>query len=154
MGLNPDRIGHTYDAYLYEVSREKVREYVAATGGDPSAFVIDPLVGSLTDPRAGDVPVVPLQFAACFTIGRLEVFLADPELGAHPSLVHNQQRFTAHEPMRVGQVLRCTPKIVDISSRSRMELLTVQIDAADASTGRAVVTSTSTIVFFPEAEGT
>jgi hypothetical protein len=143
IALNPDRIGHRYPPYHYEVSREKVREYAVATGVRDPVYTADPA----SVPAEGIL--APPTFAACFTIGRDELF-GDPELGAHWNLVHGSQSYELLRPLRVGDVLACTPSIVDIVDRRRMELLTFRIDCADARTGEPVLVSTSVIIFFPE----
>jgi hypothetical protein len=135
--LNTDRIGHRYPPYRYEVSREKVREYAMATGVADPQYQAD----------AGDL-VAPPTFAACFTVGRGSApIVADPELGAHWTLVHGAQEYDFHRPVRVGDVLECTPSIADISYRGTNEFLTIQIDCVDAKTGEPVVTSRGTIIF-------
>jgi hypothetical protein len=95
--------------------------------------------------------VAPPTFAACFTLGRDGIF-ADPELGVHPSLVHGSQRYELARPIRGGDLLACTPRIVDIVDRGRMELLTYAIDCADARTGEHVATSTTEIIFLTPKE--
>ena len=137
MTLNTDRIGHTYSAYRYEVSREKVREYAAATGAPPP-------------PETGEA-IAPPTFAACFTIGRNTEMFSDPELGAHWNLVHGSQEYEFHRPVKVGDVLTCTPRIADIVAKGNMELLTLEIACNDADTGEPVVTSRGTIIFFTQA---
>lgn len=142
MALNQSRVGHSYPPYRYEVSREKIREYAFATGVD--------------DPRSTaeeGALVAPPTFAACFTVTRGGSWFADPELGAHPVLVHGSQAYDFHRPVRVGDVLECTPMIADIKVRGRNEFLTVQIDCADASSGEPVLTSRGTIVFLGSAPG-
>lgn len=136
MALNPDRVGHRYPSFRYEVSREKIREYAEVTGA--------PAV-----PEEGEV-VAPPTFAACFTITRGSSWAADPELGAHPALVHGSQEYDFHRPLRVGDVLMCTPSITAITSRERTEILTTQVDCVDATTGQPVVTGRMTVVFFSE----
>lgn len=144
--MNPDRVGHRYAPYTYEVSREKVREYAVATGVDDPVYTADP-----RDVPADQI-VAPPTFAACFTVGDAGGPIHDdPELGAHRNLVHGAQEYVLHRPIRVGDVLECTPWIVDINDRGRMELLTLQIDVADASDGSPVLTSRGTIIFFSEA---
>lgn len=95
--------------------------------------------------------VVPPAFAAVFTLVRADSLLNDPDLGMHWNLVHTGQRFTYHRPMRGGDVLRCTPWIVDIADRGRMELLTYRIDCVDDAGGTPVVDSTTTLALFTEA---
>lgn len=146
IALNPDRIGHRYATYHYEVSREKIREYAAATGVHDPRYEADP-----TTLPAQDV-VAPPTFAACFTVGRSDMF-DDPVLGAHWNLVHGSQQYDFSRAVRAGDLLACTPSIVDIVDRGRMELLTFRIDCADARTQEHVVTSTSVIVFFKSQEG-
>lgn len=137
MALNPARVGHVYPPYRYEVSREKVREYAAATGA--------PQV-----PADGDVLAQP-TFAACFTVTRGGAVLGDPELGAHLTLVHGSQSYEFERTIRVGDVLLCTPSIEAITVRGRNEFLTLRIDAADEATGDPVMTSRGTIVFLGSA---
>lgn len=119
-----------------------MREYALATG------VADPVY------RAGpqDVPpediVVPPTFAACFTLS-LDCLLDDAELGAHWNLLHGRQEYAYHRPVRVGDVLECTPWIVDISQRRRMELLTLQVDCRDLD-GTPVLESRAILIFQEE----
>jgi hypothetical protein len=139
VALNLECIGRRYPSYRYEVSREKIREYAQATGVPIPDEILE----------EGDL-VAPPTFAACFTGTRGESWAADPELGAHPALVHGAQEYEYHRPVRVGDVLICTPSIVNIASRGRSEILTAQLDCTDAVTGDPVVTARSTIVFFSE----
>jgi hypothetical protein len=128
------------------VSREKIREYALATGVTDEVYRADPS----TVPA--EQVVAPPTFAACFTIGAGELF-ADPDLGAHPNLVHGSQEFDFHRPLRAGDLLACTPSIVDIVDRGRMELLTFEVDCVDARSSEPVVTARSTIIFFTSQEG-
>lgn len=141
IALNKARIGHRYPSYRYEVSREKIREYAGATGVSDAQYSADD----------GDV-VAPPMFAACFTVirGGGQMF-ADSELGGHFALVHGSQEFEFHRPVRLGDVLECTPQIADIQWNGRNEFLTLQIDCNDARTGEPVVTSRGVIVFLGSA---
>lgn len=129
------------------MAREKIREYAEATGVTDAVYQADPADVALSD------VVAPPTFAACFCVGRIDTIVDDPELGAHWNLVHGSQAFTYHRPVRGGDVLRCTPWIVDITSRRSMEMLTYQIDCVDAASDAPVVTSRSVIVFFADKGG-
>ena len=120
------------------MSREKVREYVEATGGGPV-------------PDDGPL-LAPPTFAACFTLARLRQVVEDPELGASWNLVHSSQSFDLHRPLAVGDVLECTPVITEIRDRGRMGLLTLQVDCVDAVDGSPVVISRTGLVFFAQAD--
>lgn len=141
MPVNESAVGKEFASATYEVGREKIREYANATG------VHDPQY------QAEDGGVVaPPMFAACFTVirggGRM---FADPELGGHFALVHGSQEFEFHRPVRLGDVLECTPQIADIQWKGGNEFLTLQIDCNDARTGEPVATSRGVIVFLGSA---
>ncbi len=141
MALNPAKVGAVYPTYRYEVSREKIREYAMALGE--------------TDPRytSQDDCVAPPTFAAAFTItrGALDLF-ADPDLGAHPALVHGSQRFVWQgRPLRPGDVLACTPRIGSITNRGRNEFLTIVLDCVHEGSGEPALSAETTIVFLGSA---
>jgi hypothetical protein len=142
MALNPDKVGTTYPTYTYEVSREKIHEYAEALGE--------------TDPRyhsVGDDCVAPPTFAASFTVikGGQAAF-ADPELGTHPTLVHGSQRYVyGDRPLRPGDVLHCTPRIADISTRGSNEFMVTEVECLFADSGELAVRSEATIVFLGSA---
>ncbi|GGI05790.1 FAS1-like dehydratase domain-containing protein [Egicoccus halophilus] len=142
MALNTDKAGTTYPPYTYEVSREKIHEYASALGeSDPRYF------------SAGDDCVAPPTFAAAFTVtkGGRAAF-ADPELGAHWTLVHGSQSYAFGErPVRPGDVLTCTPRIADISVRGRNELMTMEVDCRFADDDTRAVLSRAVIVFLGSA---
>ncbi len=144
MSLNPARVGHRYAPFTYVISREKVREYAEVTGAATAAHRADPRVV----PDA-DVPVPP-SFAAVFTLALERTLQADPELGAHWNLVHGGQSFAFTRALRVGDVLVCTPHIVDIASRSRMDILTFAVDVNDAADDAEVLRAESTVIFFDD----
>lgn len=140
MALARDRVGTTYPTYVYEVSREKIREYAQAVGE--------------TDPRYrsdGDDCVAPPTFASCFTLVQGgQAALADPALGAHERMVHSAQEFDfGDRPLRPGDVVECTPRIADVSVRRGNELLTLEVDCRFRDDGRRAVRSRTTLVFLP-----
>lgn len=140
MALNAARNGHRYPEYLYEVGREKVREYADAT------FLLDQ--GDEGGSHGADLAAVPPTFAACVTGAVIPMVVDDPELGGHWNLLHTAQSFEFLRPMRVGDALRCCPRIADIASRRSMDLLTIAVDVTDASSDEPVFTASSTLVFF------
>jgi hypothetical protein len=142
MALNQAKVGTVYASYTYEVSREKIREYASALGeSDPRYY------------SEGDDCIAPPTFAAAFTVikGGAAAF-SDPDLGAHPVLVHGSQRFAfGTRPVRPGDVLTCTPRIASITARGRNEFLVVEVDCRFADSGESAVLAESTIVFLGSA---
>jgi hypothetical protein len=138
MALNQDKVGTTYPSFTYEVSREKIREYAAALGE--------------TDPRYysdGDDCVAPPTFAASFTLTKGgEAALADPELGAHPAMVHANQRYVFGERvLRPGDRLTCTPRIADVTRRGGNDFLVTEVDCRFGDTDELAVRSETTLIF-------
>jgi hypothetical protein len=142
MALNQDKVGETYPSYTYEVTRAKIHEYAVALGETDPRYTSD-----------GDDCVAPPTFAACFTVMRGGAALfADPDLGAHPALVHGSQRYVyGDRPLRPGDVVECTPRITDISVRGGNEMLTLEVDCRFQDSGEVAVTSEGMIVFLGSA---
>ena len=147
MPLNADRVGHRYPPYRFEVGREHVRSYAAVTG--------------VTDERYHDADpasdaaglAVPPAFVACIAGARAwRQAMDDPELAAHDRVVHGGQELDFAEPVRVGDVLVCTPAITDLRSLRGLELLTLEVACARPD-GTTVVTSRSRLAFVPEQAG-
>ena len=136
MALNTDVAPRTYEAYTYEVSREKIREYASALGETDARYFSD-----------GDDCVAPPTFAACFTITKGgESMFADPELGAHWKLVHGSQRYDFGRPVTPGDVLTCTPTLTGVTARGDNQFATLEVDCRFDDGERACL-ATQVIVF-------
>lgn len=144
MALDPAKVGTTYPTYTYEVSREKLHEYARALGESDPRYLSE-----------GDDCVAAPTFAAVFTLARgTEAPMRDPDLGAHPALVHGSQRFEwGQRALRPGDVLRCTPRIADIAARLGNEMLDLEVECCFADDDTLAVRSSSTIVFLGSAPG-
>lgn len=145
MALNADRVGHRYPPYRFEVGLEHVRTYAGVTGVTDDRYHDD-----APDARA-DGLVAPPAFVACIAgaqaWGRV---MADPALAAHDRVMHGGQELEFTAPVAVGDVLICTPAIVDLRALRGLELLTVEV-ACTRPDGAPVVTSRSRLVFMAEA---
>ncbi|MFF4821177.1 MaoC family dehydratase N-terminal domain-containing protein [Kitasatospora sp. NPDC001309] len=123
MTLNRDFIGRTRTApEVYEVSREKIREFALATG-DPDPAHLDPAAArALGHP---DV-IAPPAFATVvwFRLGGWPLF--EPGFGKQkqPVMVLGGQRVTHHRPIRAGDRLVHTTTVADISDAGPHERFT------------------------------
>lgn len=121
-----------------------MRAFAEATSVEDGRYYDDTLSGA--DPLA-----VPPAFVACIAGARAwSHLLGDHELGAHDRLMHVGQEFDFTRPVRVGDVLACTPTITDIKALRGLELLTLEVGCATLA-GEPVVTSRSRLVFFERA---
>ena len=144
MPINRDFVGREYPASApYEVGREHIRSFADAIG-DTSPLYRDPEAA-----RAAGHPdvIAPPTFLTVlnFRFGA-EGPVADPALGLDYSLVvHGEQRYELHRPVRAGDVLTSVQRIDEIKDAGRNELMLTVTEVTDGS-GEKVATLRSTIV--------
>jgi acyl dehydratase len=144
MPLNREFIGREYPASgTFEVGREHIRQFADAIG-DPNPVYRDQAAAQ----AAGHPDVIaPPTFLTVlgFRFG-LDSPIIDPGLGLNYALVvHGEQRFALHRPVRAGDVLSIVSRVDDIRDAGRNEIMTMvsEVTAAD---GERVATATSTLV--------
>src|SRR3954453_19987807 len=126
MPINRDFIGKTYPGNdTYEVSREKIRDFAEAIGDSNPAYTDIEAAKALGHP---DV-IAPPTFLTVLTFRyALDGPVVDPALGLNYALVvHGEQKFVHHRPVRAGDVLRIVSSIVDIRDAGRNELMTTKM---------------------------
>ena len=143
MALDPGLVGRSYPpSAVYEVGRAKIAEFADALGDT------DPVHRDPAAARAAGHPdvIAPPTFAIVVTLGAADVVLADPEVELDYSrVVHGEQRFTHHRPIRAGDRLVATTTIDAARSVAGNDLLTARVDLATED-GEAVCTATSMLV--------
>jgi acyl dehydratase len=144
MPINRDFIGREYAAAeTYEVSRELIRRFADAIGDTQPAYRDIEAAKALGHP---DV-IAPPTFLTVLGFRFADTGpLFDESLGLDYSLVvHGEQRFVHHRPVRAGDVLSTTTSIVDIRDAGRNETLTTKT-AVSTTEGEPVADIYSTIV--------
>jgi len=147
MPLNKALIGKEYQiSSVYEVGREKIREFAAAIG-ETNPVCLDEAAAT----AAGYPDIIaPPTFLTVLNFKYSPQVIGDPELGLDYSrVVHGEQEFIAHQPVVPGMRLVGRPKIVDISARGLNEFLTIEAaieteDGAKVATARSVIVSRGT----------
>ena len=112
--VNKSVLGKEFPPYTVTVERGRIKDFARAIG-DLNPFYLDDAVGRASE--WGDV-IAPPTFATSF---RDDAgggsFLK--ELGVDISrILHGEQEFEIHRPMRPGETYLCRSKIVDISEKS------------------------------------
>src|SRR5919107_4746887 len=113
MPLNRDFIGREYASNdTYEVSREMIRKFADAIGDWNPAYTDVEAAKALGHPDVIAPPtfltVLNFRFAG-------EGPVVDPALGLNYSLVvHGEQSFELHRPVRAGDVLTSVQSVEDI----------------------------------------
>lgn len=144
MALNHDFVGRTHKpTEIYEVSREKIRDYALATGDTHPAYLDPEAARELGHP---DV-IAPPSFAVMlfFRFGGWPLY--DPEFGKkkEPVCVHRAQRTTHRRPIQPGDRLVQTTTVDDMRVLGEHEqwTMTHTIDTVD---GEHVCTVVNTIL--------
>ena len=144
MPVNRDFIGREYPASAtFEVGREHIRRFAQAIGDDHPAYTDPAAARALGHP---DVVAPPTFLTVLNFRFAMEGPVADPALGLDYSLVvHGEQSFELHRPVRAGDVLTTVARVDDIRDAGRNELITTVSEVTDAA-GEKVATLRGTIV--------
>jgi acyl dehydratase len=148
MALDRALVGRSYPpSAVYEVGRAKIAEFAAAVGA------LDPVHTDPATARAAGHPdvIAPPTFAIVVSLEAAMAVLADPDVALdYGRVVHGEQKFTHHRPIRAGDRLVATTTIAAARTVAGNDLLTARVDLATED-GEAVCTSTSMLVARGEA---
>jgi acyl dehydratase len=141
--INPSVLGRTYPPTpVYEVGREKIREFADAIR-DQNAAYRDPAAA-----RALGYPdvIAPPTFAIVLTLDAGYQVVEDPEVGIdYTRVVHREQRFVTARPIGAGDRLRTTVTIEEIRTVAGNDLITTRADVA-TDAGEHVLAAYTTLV--------
>jgi hypothetical protein len=130
---DPRFIGRSYDSAPFEVSPESIRAYMRATGDD----------------REETDLVAPPTYAMVYGFDVYMQLWKDQEVALNVArLVHSDQSFTFHRPVRPGDRIRTTGRITGINSRAGMEMITFDCTAT-AEDGEPVSDASARFVIRP-----
>ena len=113
--LNKALIGREFQPFVVTIERGKIKEFARAIG-DTNPLYLDDRAGQASE--WGDI-VAPPTFMTTFrdAAGDNTDFLR--ELGTDISrLLHGEQEFELHRPLRPGDTLLCRSRIVDIYEKT------------------------------------
>ena len=136
MPVDKKYLGRRYGPYRFQVSVEHIKDFVAATGGGVPghAFAAAPdrhhhpwtwdEEAAKASPHGGIV--APPAFATTFAIEPFARACVDPELAVNVlRLVHGEQEFEFHEPVRPGDVLETVGEITRLQERGNLDFVEV-----------------------------
>jgi acyl dehydratase len=116
-------IGKEYPPTEYEIGREKMKEYAHAIN-DASPFYHDRQFGKGS--LYGD-NIAPPNFAAVYNLMGCASMFMDPDLKLnYAMLVHGEQEFEWLKPVKPGDVITTTGKIVDIAEKGNNDVITYE----------------------------
>ncbi|WP_136610798.1 FAS1-like dehydratase domain-containing protein [Sinomonas albida] len=143
MAINPDLQGRVYPpAEVYDVAREKIREFARAVKAEhPAHYDVD----AAQSLGYADV-VAPPSFAIIVAQRADAQLIADPESGIDFSrVVHAEQRFTHHRPIVAGDRLTAELHVDQVRAMGGGAMITTRAEIASEA-GERVATTTSSIL--------
>ena len=147
MAIDPALVGKTYPpGRVYEVGREKIREFADAIG-DPNPAYRDPEAA-----KAYGHPdvVAPPTFPIVFSFGATDHLIEDPSFNfALHRLLHGEQRFSYNRPIVAGDRLVSTLSVTGIRKARDMDVVSSRTDITTEE-GELVCTTYSTLFHRPE----
>lgn len=143
MPLDQSFVGRVYPATpVYEVGREKIREFADAIGDANPASRNPDAAKALGYP---DI-VAPPTFPIVVTMHAGHQVIADPDLGVDYSrVVHGEQRFTYRRPLCAGDRVSVVLTVESIRSAAGNDMITTRSDVSTEA-GELVCSATSTLV--------
>ncbi|MCW2542903.1 MAG: MaoC-like dehydratase [Frankiales bacterium] len=143
MPMNRDFVGRTAPSSRpFEVTRGDIRRFALAIG-DRNPIYLDPEAAQ----AAGypDVIAPPTFLISASTGEGAGGLIGDPDSGVvYALVVHGEERFDFHRPVRAGDVLDSLTRIASIRDAGKNELMTLVTEVT--SNDEPVATVTNTIV--------
>jgi acyl dehydratase len=123
MPLNKSCVGKEYPPVATEVTLDAIQKYARAYNDDNPAF--------FNANRPGRI-VAPPMFAVTVTWNALMTAVMDPDVQADLlRLVHGEQDMEFANPIRPGDLINASAKIVSIETKASGETMTVEITASN-----------------------
>jgi acyl dehydratase len=143
MPLDQSYVGREFPPSApYEVGREKIREFADAIGDDNPVYRDPAAARALGYP---DV-IAPPTFAIVVSMRSSAQVVRDPGLGLdYSKVVHGEQRFSHHRPIRAGDVLQVVSSVESIRAVAGNELVTIKGEVSTVD-GEPVLTAVATLV--------
>ena len=141
MPVDPSVEGRSYPpSAVYEVGREKIREFADAIGDPDPAYRDADAARALGHPEV----IAPPTFPIVLTLPASAALVT--ELGLDFSrVVHGDQRFAYQRPIHAGDRLTSAVTVEKLRTMAGNDLLTTRTDVTDEK-GEAVATAWSTLV--------
>jgi acyl dehydratase len=113
--INHGLKGKEYAPYKVTVERGRIKDFARAIG-DLNPFYLDDQVGAASE--FGDV-IAPPTFPITFRAENFDTNAFLAELGTDISrILHGEQEFELHQPLRPGETYLCRPRVADIYEKA------------------------------------
>jgi acyl dehydratase len=124
MSIDTKFIGKTYPSSIYEVGKEKIKEYAKAIKNLDPHYVDDDFAKKS---KYGTI-IAPPTFAVVFGAHLIEPVFNDKELNLNMAmLVHGEQELEFLEVVKAGDSINTSAKIVDIKNKEKLDVISVEV---------------------------
>ncbi|MCX8124752.1 MAG: MaoC family dehydratase N-terminal domain-containing protein [Spirochaetes bacterium] len=124
MAIDKKFIGKTWPTIVYEVGKEKVKEFAKAIKSTNPYFLDDEFAAT----SKYKTIVAPPTFAVVFGAKLIEPIFFDNELNLNLAmLVHGEQEFEFYNVVKSGDVLYSDAKIVNIENKEKLDVIAIEI---------------------------
>jgi acyl dehydratase len=141
-------VGKEYPAIVYEMGREKIREYARAVG-DLNPLYLDEQAGRASP--HGDM-VAPPTMASQYALMTVEQLFQDDELALDVEMVvHSEQDYRFFRPVRPGDRLQVKGRIKDLADKRGLQFVVFETEVTNQR-GEKVTEATATLLVRPRRE--
>lgn len=124
MAIDKKYIGKQWPTMVYEVGKEKVKEFAKAIKSTNPYFLDDEFAAQ----SKYKAIVAPPTFAVVFGAKLIEPIFFDNELNLNLAmLVHGEQEFEFYNVVKSGDVLYSDAKIVNIENKEKLDVIAIEI---------------------------
>ncbi len=122
MAIDTKHLGKKYPLHVYEVGKEKIKEYARAIGDFNPLYLDDEKAKAS---KYGGI-IAPPTFAVVYAGGPVGRMLMDGDLALNlMMLVHGEQEFEFGEVVRSGDVISTESEIVEIFEKKGKSFITM-----------------------------
>ncbi len=123
MAIDTKHLGKKYPPHVYEVGKEKIKEYARAIGDFNPLYLDDEKAKAS---KYGGI-IAPPTFAVVYAGGPVGQMLMDGDLALNlMMLVHGEQEFEFGEVVRPGDVITTESEIVEIYEKKGKSFITME----------------------------
>ncbi len=124
MSLSKKFIGKKYPAQVYEVGKEKIKEYAMAIK-NPDPHYLDEEFAAGT--KYGTI-IAPPTFAAVYAARNIGPIFFDSELKLNITMIiHGEQEYEFLDVVRAGDLLVTEAEIIGIENKERLDVMSVEL---------------------------
>ena len=108
--INPDAIGRTYKGAEVTITQNEIDAFCAVLGEK-------------------DTSIAPPTFSIRISLDQSQTVLTSPEVGVNwDRIVHGDQKFEIHHPLKAGDVVRCDSTLEGYKQVAGNEFVTARSD--------------------------